>query len=254
MSYRISTQAFEGPFDLLLQLVSRQKVDIAAISITEVVEQYLEEVRRIEELDLEVASDFLLVASSLLELKAASLIPQDELGSQGDDFEEDEEFASLSADEMRDVLLARLMLYKQFKNVSANLMARAQLESMMHPRTAGPDPEYLSYIPDYLENVSLHSLALICADLNSRKQGLLLEAEHIAPKRIALETQVSIVDHIIRQRKKTGLRELIANDPSPQNLVVTFLALLELFKRKKIHLYQESNFSDIAVDWIEEDE
>ena len=97
MSYRVSTQVYSGPFDLLLQLVSRQKVDIGSSSISEVAEQYLAEVERLEALDLDVASDFLLVAATLLDIKAASLVPDDTAEAIGDD-DLDDEFSGLDAD------------------------------------------------------------------------------------------------------------------------------------------------------------
>ena len=108
MSYRVSTQVYSGPFDLLLQLVTRQKVDIGAISISEVAEQYLAEVERIEALDLDVASDFLLIAATLLDIKAASLVPQEAPSKSVDDDEDDEDLEELSAldgDALREVLI-----------------------------------------------------------------------------------------------------------------------------------------------------
>ena len=144
MSYRVSTQVYSGPFDLLLQLVTRQKVDIGAISISEVAEQYLAEAERIEALDLDVASDFLLVAATLLDIKAASLVPQEAPRKTGDGDEDDEDLEELSAldgDALREVLIQRLIAYKQFKGAAAALGARMQAESRMHPRVAGPDPE-----------------------------------------------------------------------------------------------------------------
>ena len=144
MSYRVSTQVYSGPFDLLLQLVTRQKVDIGAISISEVAEQYLAEAERIEALDLDVASDFLLVAATLLDIKAASLVPQEAPRKTGDGDEDDEDLEELSAldgDALREVLIQRLIAYKQFKGAAAALGARMQAESRMHPRVAGPDPD-----------------------------------------------------------------------------------------------------------------
>ena len=126
MSYRVSTQVYSGPFDLLLQLVTRQKVDIGAISISEVAEQYLAEVERIEALDLDVASDFLLVAATLLDIKAASLVPQEAPSKSVDDDEDDEDLEELSAldgDALREVLIQRLIAYKQFKGAAAALGA-----------------------------------------------------------------------------------------------------------------------------------
>ncbi len=186
MSYRVSTQVYSGPFDLLLQLVTRQKVDIGAISISEVAEQYLAEVERIEALDLDVASDFLLVAATLLDIKAASLVPQEAPHKADDDDEIDEDLEELSAldgDALREVLIQRLIAYKQFKGAAAALGARMQAESRMHPRVAGPDPEFLGLMPDYLAGITLRGLAVICADLDGKRQTFLLEAEHVAPCR-----------------------------------------------------------------------
>ncbi|WP_288714568.1 ScpA family protein, partial [uncultured Parolsenella sp.] len=158
MSYRVQTQAYSGPFDLLLQLVSRQRVDIGAISISEVADQYLAEVERMGELDLDVASDFVLVASTLLDIKAASLVPDDE-PTHHEDQQDEDEFADLSADEAREVLIARLIAYKQFRNAAAALGSRMEAQARMHPRTAGPGPEFLNTMPDYLEGITLRGLA-----------------------------------------------------------------------------------------------
>ena len=111
MSYRVRTDNFEGPFDILLYLVSRQRVDIGSISIADIADQYLAEIARMRMVDLDVASDFLLVASTLLEIKAASLIPRDR-------DETDEELEELGPNEARDLLVARLLEYKKFKNAA----------------------------------------------------------------------------------------------------------------------------------------
>lgn len=252
MSYRVSTQLFEGPFDLLLQLVSRQKVDIGALSLSEVADQYLAEIEALGDIDLSVASDFLVVASTLLEMKAASLIPDEK--DKVADLDDDMDLAELSPSELRDVLVARLIVYKQFRNVAATLNARMQQESCMYPRTVGPDPEFLHVMPDYLENVTLRGLAVICADLNARKERVLLEAEHIAPKRIPLSEHVSVVRHLIGQRLQTTFSELIAHDRSPEQIVVTFLALLELFKQQEITFSQEELFGDISIQKLTKEE
>ncbi|MDO4538697.1 MAG: ScpA family protein, partial [Coriobacteriales bacterium] len=230
MSYRVRTQAFSGPFDLLLVLVSRQKVAIGSISISEVADQYLAEVERMGQLDLDVASDFLLVASMLLDMKAASLVPNDAPKRPLDDLEEDE-LANLSPDEAREVLVERLVAYKQFRNAGAALGSRMEIEELMVPRTAGPDPEFLGLMPDYLEGISLRSLAVICADLTARRESFLLDAEHVAPKRIPLTLSVAAVDRITRARGVVTFSELLEGNRTPEQVVVTFLAMLELFKR-----------------------
>ena len=249
MSYRVQTQAYSGPFDLLLQLVSRQRVDIGAISISEVADQYLAEVERMGELDLDVASDFVLVASTLLDIKAASLVPQDAPAAANDD--EDDEFSDLSPDEAREVLIARLIAYKQFRNAAAALGARMEAQARMHPRAAGPDPEFLNTMPDYLEGITLRGLAVICADLDSRREGFLLEAEHIAPKRLPVALTVASVDRVTRAKPHLTFSELLDGDSTPEQVVVTFLAILQLYKLGSVRLTQDENFADIDIDRIE---
>lgn len=250
MSFRVSTRAYAGPFDLLLQLVSRQKVSIGSISIAEVADQYLAEVDRMGDLDLDVASDFLLVASTLLDIKAASLVPEDVASRDVD--EDDDELADLSPEQVREVLIARLIAYKQFRNAAAALATRMEVEGLMEPRTVGPDPEFSTLMPDYLEGISLRSLAVICADLDSRRESLLLEAEHVAPKRLPIALTVASVDRMTRARQRTTFKELLAGDISSETVVATFLALLELFKLGSIRLSQSELFGEIDIERVED--
>ena len=254
MSYRVSTQVYSGPFDLLLQLVTRQKVDIGAISISEVAEQYLAEAERIEALDLDVASDFLLVAATLLDIKAASLVPQEAPSKTVDDDEDDEDLEELSAldgDALREVLIQRLIAYKQFKGAAAALGARMQAESRMHPRVAGPDPEFLGLMPDYLAGITLRGLAVICADLDGKRQTFLLEAEHVAPHRVPLDLTVASVDRFTMAHQTCTFRELLDGDATTEQLVVTFLAMLELTKRGSLTLSQDEIFGTIQINRVE---
>lgn len=250
MSYRVTTQAYSGPFDLLLQLVSRQKVDIGAISISEVAEQYLAEVDRLDALDLDVASDFLLVAATLLDIKAASLVPEDKPVSPDLDDEYDE-YAGLDADALREVLIQRLIAYRQFKGAAAALGARMEAESRMHPRVAGPDPEFLNLMPDYLAGITLRGLAVICADLDGRRETFLLEAEHVAPHRVPLELTVASVDRLTISRGHCTFRDLLDEGASTEQIVSTFLAILELAKRGSLTLAQDENFGTITIDRVE---
>ena len=254
MSYRVSTQVYSGPFDLLLQLVTLQKVDICAISISEVAEQYLAEVERIEALDLDVASDFLLVAATLLDIKAASLVPQEAPRKTDDDDEDDddlEELSALDGDALREVLIQRLIAYKQFKGAAAALGARMQAESRMHPRVAGPDPEFLGLMPDYLAGITLRGLAVICADLDGKRQTFLLEAEHVAPHRVPLDLTVASVDRFTMAHQTCTFRELLDGDATTEQLVVTFLAMLELAKRGSLTLSQDEIFGTIQINRVE---
>jgi segregation and condensation protein A len=230
--HQIQTDYFQGPFDLLLHLVSRQKLDVGAISVSEIADQYIEHIEAMQELDLEVASEFLLLAATLLDIKAMALLPKEDhyVGDELDD---------LNPDEMRDVLVARLIAYKQYKNIAAALEMRSEIEGHMHPRQAGLEPEFLKPLPDYLEGVTLHSLALICAELEFRKETFLLEAEHIASAPISLTEYADGVKTMLRKHKKLNFDELIADDASPEVIVVTFLAVLELYKHGTCDLIQD---------------
>ena len=251
MSYKVRTQAFSGPFDLLLQLVTRQKVTIGSIAIAEVANQYLEEVERMRDLDLDVASDFVLVASTLLDIKAASLVPAEPLRSSVDDYEdEDDDLEDLDPDEAREVLIARLIAYKQFRGAAAALAARSEAESCMHPRTVGADPEFLGLMPDYLEGITLRSLAVICADIDSKRETFLLESEHIAPKRLPVALTIASVDRLVRSRRHITFSELIGEDSTPEVVVANFLAILELFKRGLVRVSQSEVFGEIDVEHI----
>lgn len=251
MSYRVRTRAYSGPFDLLLTLVSRQKVTIGSISISEVASQYLEEVERMSDLDLDVASDFVLVASTLLDIKAASLVPQGPPAPSGDVDEEDAELEGLSPEEAREVLVARLIAYKQFRSAAAALGARGAAEARMHPRTVGADPEFLGLMPDYLEGITLRSLAVICADIDSRRETFLLEAEHVAPRRLPVALTIASVDRLVRARGAMSFSELVDGDGAPETVVANFLAVLELYKRGIVSVRQDELFGDIEISHVE---
>ena len=240
MAYQVSTEVFQGPFDLLLSLVSRQKVDVADVPIAQITDAYLQEVERMKELDLDVASDFLLLAATLLQIKAASLLPREEPPLS-------EEFDELSPEEARDLLVARLLAYKQYKNVAAELAARSTVVERMRPRNAPLEERFLTLMPDYLEGLTLRTLAVTCAEMMSRREVFLLEAEHVAAKPISLELHVDRVSDLVSSRGRTRFSELVAGDATPQEIVVTFLAILELYKRGLVDLVQDRLFGDIEV-------
>jgi len=240
VSYRVRTDAFEGPFDLLLQLVAKQKVAVTELSITDIADQYLAYVESMDDLDLDVASDFLLVAATLLEIKAASLLPSDIAPEMI-------EFDDMSPEEARELLIARLLAYKQFKNAAGELAARYETESLMHPRAAGLEESFLRLMPDYLEGVTLHGLAVVCADLVYKREVFLLEAEHVASAPISLELHVESLSRRLRGRARSMFRELIARGAPVEELVVTFLAILELYKRGMVRLEQAEEFGDIEI-------
>ena len=121
----------------------------------------------------------------------------------------------------------------------------------MEPRTAGADPEFMNLMPDYLEGITLRSLAVICADLDSRRESLLLEAEHVAPRRMPIALTVAAVDRLTRTRGSLTFSELLDGQDTPEAVVAMFLAILELFKRGSITLAQSELFGEIDVRRVE---
>lgn len=240
MGYTVKTDVFEGPFDLLLHLVSRQKVDVNSISVSDVADQYVAHMDKMADLDLDVASEFLLVAATLLEIKAASLLPKEDayFGDELDD---------LSPEEARDILVARLLAYKQFKSAAAELSARMEAEDRMHPRQAGLEQEFLGLMPDYLEGLTLHGLAVTCADLMHRREVFLLEAEHVASMPISLELHAESVRRRLRRDGTARFSDLVGKDCTPEIVVVTLLAVLELYKRGQADVSQDALFGDIVI-------
>ena len=186
----------------------------------------------------------LLVASTLLEIKAESLLPR-ERDAAADELEE------LAPSEARDILVERLLSYKQHKNAAAALHARFVSEGRMHPRPFGPDACFLNLMPDYLKDVTLDGLALLAARALARRDVFLLESEHIAAKPIPVEVHVRAIHQRIRNKKRLRFSELAdARTPLPV-VVVTFLAILELYKRAMVTIEQSELFGDIDIRYIE---
>ncbi|MCL1890429.1 MAG: segregation/condensation protein A [Coriobacteriia bacterium] len=248
MSYRVKIESFEGPFQLLLALVSEQKVDIGAVSVTEVADQYLAYLDTMHDLDMDVASDFLVVASTLLAIKASSLLPSD------NPVDYDEEFEDFSPSEARDILIARLIAYKQFKNVAASFGSRLESESRMHARQAGLEASFVGLLPDYLEGVTLRGLAVICADLAARRKTFLLDAAHITARPIPVEERLEVMARRLAAHRKMTFAQLIENSTDPMQIVVSFLAVLEMYHQGMIDLEQTEHQGVIDIVYRDKDD
>jgi segregation and condensation protein A len=240
MSVEVATPVFEGPFDLLLHLILKEQVDIYEVSLSTIVDAYLVEIERMSTLDLDVATEFLLIASTLVELKARRLLPG------RDDIDLDDELALW---EERDLLLARLLECKTFKDVAGVLSRLADDADRSFPRLAGPDDRYLALTPDLLEGVSLQRLRSSYLRAITPRVAPRIDLFHVAPIRISVADAVAeLVDELPRvgrisfRRLTTGLVERL-------EVIVRFLALLELFKQGWVELDQSERFGDIDVQW-----
>jgi segregation and condensation protein A len=239
-AYKVKTDIFEGPFDLLLHLVGGRKLDVRDIAIAEIADEFCAHIERMQDLDLDVASDFLLVAATLLEIKAAALLP-------GEEEIELDEYEDLSPEEARALLVERLLIYKQFKSVSGELAMRLESEGRMHARAAGIEEPFLALMPDFLEGVTLRGLAVLCADLVNKREIFLLQAEHVAAMPLPIELHIESVRRSLKGSHEVRFSELVAAGASIEIVVVTLLAILELYKRGAVALRQDALFGDIVI-------
>ena len=241
MPYEVSTEVYEGPFDLLLHLILREQVDLYEISLARIVDGYLSEVARMETVDLEVATEFLLIAATLVELKARRLLPGRE------DVELDEELALW---EERDLLLARLLECKTFKDAAAVLRRMSDRASRAHPRRAGPEAQFLALTPDLLEGVTALDIRQAFLRALTPRPAVTVDLAHVAPIRLSV---ADAVDELVGELPGAGrvtFRRLTDRLTVRLEVIVRFLAVLELYKQGLIELDQAETFGDIELRWL----
>jgi segregation and condensation protein A len=238
MGYEVQTPVFEGPFDLLLHLILKEEVDLWEISLARIVDAFCTEVEKMQRVDLESATEFLLIAATLVELKARRLLPGRE------DMDIDEE---LSRFEQRDLLLARLLDCKTFQDAAKVLNARLADAGRSFARTAGPEEPFLSMAPDPLERVSLDAL------LAAARSGLFPKAppevrtDHVAPIRASVRDAVETILALLPASGAVNFRDLTLGAHEKLEVIVRFLAVLELYKQGVIDLEQADSFADLVV-------
>ena len=238
MSYAVRTPVFEGPFDLLLHLILKQEVELWEVSLSEIVDAYLTELDRMEVLDLDVATEFLLIAATLVELKARRLLPGI------DELELDEELLRF---EERDLLLARLLECKTFKDAARALEGRIRRADRSVPRTVGPEEPYRWMVPDPLERVKPESLRAAALRVFSAPPVVVVDTDHIAPVRASVRDAVEVVLRLLPESEPMSFRALVAGAPHRLEVIVRFLAVLELYKQGMVDLTQFTNFGDLLV-------
>ena len=241
MAYEVQTTVFEGPFDLLLHLILNEQVDLYEISLSRIVDAYIAELEKMEGLDLEVATEFLLIAATLVELKARRLLPGDP------DVELDDEF---SLWEERDLLLARLGECKTFKHAARLLSAMADEAGRSGPRTAGLDERYSDLAPDLLAGVTAADLQAAMVRALTPRPVPRVELDHVAPSRMSVtEAVAELVDELPRIGRTT-FRALTDSFVERLDVVVRFLAVLELYKQGMIDLDQPTTFGELTISWL----
>lgn len=240
MAFEVATPVYDGPFDLLLHLILKEEVDIHEVSLTRIVEAYLEEIQRMQMLDLDVATEFLLIASTLVELKTRRLLP----GKQ--DMDLDEELALWSE---RDLLLARLLDCKTFKDVASVFTQLAEQASLSYPRRSGPDERFADLMPDMLEGVTPVRLQRAFLRATQPKPPTAIDWYHVAPIRASVAEALMEMLETLPKLGKVTFKQITEAIHDRIEVVVRFLAILELFKQGRISLEQRDRFGDIEVMW-----
>jgi segregation and condensation protein A len=239
MDYVVRTEVFEGPFGLLLHLIARQRVDIWQVSLSRITEDYLAEVRRMRQLNLEVATEFLVVAATLLELKAARLLP-------APDADPDEAETAL---EERDLLFARLLQYRAYKQAAELIGERMAGQAAYVPRRVGAEDVLRGIAPDLLIGVEPAELARLAAAALTPAPRPEVRTSHIAPPKLSVAEAVADLAVRLRERGSSSFEELVGSKALPIEVVVGLLALLELYKRSLVEIEQTATFGAIAVRW-----
>jgi segregation and condensation protein A len=244
MSYEVTTPVFEGPFDLLLHLILREQVELYDISLTRIVDAYLHELEAMETFNLEVATEFLLIAATLIELKTRRLLPGD------DDLDLDDELALWSE---RDLLLTRLVECKTFKDAAVALQGLTNDAARSFPRVAGPDERFIDLTPDVLEGITPNDLRAAFLRAITPKPQIRIDLDHVAPIRASVTDAVVELMEELPLAGTISFRELTGALVERLEVVVRFLAVLELFKQGFVDLDQPRTFGDIQIIWLGRD-
>lgn len=240
MTYEVSTPVFTGPFDLLLHLITKRQVEIYEISLSEIVDAYVAEIERMEELNLEVATEFLLIAATLIELKSARLLPS------GTEVELDEE---LSLFERRDLLIARILDAKAFKDASLVVQERLAEGIRYSPRVAGIEERFVDLCPDLLTRVTPERLAQLALRALQPRPKPRVDTEHIHKIKITVGEVMRNMAEEIELKRRTTFKELTLRCGSRIEIAVHFLGILELFKQNLIDIEQFTTFGEVTVIW-----
>ena len=244
MPYEVTTPVFEGPFDLLLHLILREQVELYDISLTKIVDEYLRELEAMETFSLEVATEFLLIAATLIELKTRRLLPGD------DDLDLDDELALWSE---RDLLLTRLVECKTFKDAAVALQGLANQAGRSFPRLAGPDERFIDLAPDLLEGVTAADVRTAFLRAVTPKPQVRIDLDHVAPIRASVTDAVVELMEELPLAGTISFRALTGDLVERLDVVVRFLAVLELFKQGFVDLDQPRTFGDIQIVWLGRD-
>ena len=243
--FSVRVGEFEGPFDLLLQLISKHKLEVTELALHTVTDEFIAYIRgQGSEWDLDEASAFLVVAATLLDLKAARLLPSGEV-------EDEEDLALLEA---RDLLFARLLQYRAYKEVSALFAERMANAAKRFPRAVGLEPQFAALLPEVLIGLGPDQFAAMAARALAPKPIPEVSISHIHVQRVSVREQAGIIVERLRQHRTTTFRALIADCDTTLLVIGRFLALLELYREKVVMFEQITPLGDLTIRWTGSDD
>jgi segregation and condensation protein A len=244
-SFVVSLEEFSGPFDVLLSLIAKHRLDVTALSLHQVTDDFLAYIKaRGDEWTLDEATEFLVIAATLLDLKAARLIP-------GGEVEDEEDIAILEA---RDLLLARLLQYRAFKEMSADFKHRLATAGRQHPRAAGLDEKFAKLLPEVELGMGPDDFANLAARALEPKLPDIISVAHIHAARVSVREQAAIIVERLRRVGQASFRTLTRDCDTTLLVVARFLALLEIYRDGLVTFDQPTPLGELYVRWIGDDD
>jgi segregation and condensation protein A len=241
--FEVHLDVFSGPFDLLLGLISKHKLDITEVALAQVTDEFISHIKAAQatddDWDLGQASEFLLVAATLLDLKAARLLPS--FSAQ-----DDEDLALIEA---RDLLFARLLQYRAYKQIAGAFRERMATAGRITPRQAGMEPEFARLLPELVIAVTPEQFAMIAARAMTPKAPPTVGLDHLHAPQVSVREQAAIIVERLRSKGQVSFRSLVADADSTLVIVARFLAVLELFKESVIAFEQAEALGELDIRW-----
>ncbi|HET6728241.1 MAG TPA: segregation/condensation protein A [Jiangellaceae bacterium] len=242
--FEVHLENFEGPFDLLLSLIAKHKLDITEVALSRVTDDFVAHIRSTgPEWDLDQTSEFLVVAATLLDLKAARLLPAGEV-------EDEDDLALLEA---RDLLFARLLQYKAYKEVAAVFAARMGAEALRFPRAVGLEERYARLLPEVVLAFGPTGLAAMAARALEPRPAPTIATAHLHQPRVSIREQAALLVDRLRRSRSASFRALSADCPTTLHVVARFLALLELYRERVVAFEQLAPLGELTVRWTGSD-
>ena len=243
--FEVRLENFSGPFDLLLSLIAKHKMDVTEVALAVVTDDFIAHLRAQSEWDLSQASEFLVIAATLLDLKAARLLPQ----SGAEDAED------LELLEARDLLFARLLQYRAFKEVAGYLGEQWQRVGRSHPRNVGLEPRFAALLPELIMRVSPEQLAMLAARaLTPREAEPGVDLSHLHSPVISVREQAAVIVQRLRRQRSLTFHSLTRDADGLNVVVARFLALLELYREGVVAFDQVRALAELTIRWTGTDE